>query len=313
MTIIVLDARGVALNPYDVTIPPAQSMLDTLRFTPTTGGVVSGVVVVISNAPTSPDTVNVSGIGLTKTITIPTDTSTITFDTMDSTHVAIAFQSGAVSGHTVTFETFGLTPPPVVQGIRPSNHPVLYFVIDTTIPSAVAFAATITLTYTDNQLAAAGVINEDSLTVAFFNPSSSLWRFVSAMVDKTTNTITFERNHFSIWVLAEKESPNSIDEMQDGLDIPRHFALQQNRPNPFNPSTQIVYEVSQRAHITMTIHNLLGQEVIHLVDGKKAPGRYVVFWNGQNDQGINVASGVYLCRLSASTGFSQTIRMILLK
>ena len=69
----------------------------------------------------------------------------------------------------------------------------------------------------------------------------------------------------------------------------------------------------QQGHITLTVYNLVGQEIIHLVDTMKTPGRYTVVWNGRNAQGIGVASGVYLYRLSSDTGHNDTKRMTLLK
>ncbi|MBT5873872.1 MAG: T9SS type A sorting domain-containing protein, partial [Candidatus Latescibacteria bacterium] len=94
---------------------------------------------------------------------------------------------------------------------------------------------------------------------------------------------------------------------------PGTFALQNNRPNPFNPSTQIAYDVPQQARITVSIFNVLGQEIVRLVDQVQSPGRYVVSWNGRNSDGLGVSSGVYMYRLSSSTGYSDTRRMTLLK
>ncbi|MBT5873040.1 MAG: T9SS type A sorting domain-containing protein, partial [Candidatus Latescibacteria bacterium] len=96
-------------------------------------------------------------------------------------------------------------------------------------------------------------------------------------------------------------------------DLPTTFALTGNRPNPFNPSTTIAYEVPRQAHMTLTVYNILGQEVIRLVDEVKPAGRYSVVWNGTNVRGQGVASGVYMYRLSSSTGFRDAQRMILLK
>jgi hypothetical protein len=98
-----------------------------------------------------------------------------------------------------------------------------------------------------------------------------------------------------------------------GAALPTAFALHDARPNPFNPSTQIAYEVPVQAHIQLVVYNLLGQEVARLVDGIKAPGQYVTTWEGRNARGEGVASGVYLYRLTSSTGYSQTRRMTMLK
>ena len=95
--------------------------------------------------------------------------------------------------------------------------------------------------------------------------------------------------------------------------VPRAFALNGNRPNPFNPSTEIAYEVPQQATIRLVVYNLLGQEVVTLVNEVQQAGQYTVTWNARNAQGQAVSSGVYLYRLISSTGFTQTKRMSLLK
>ena len=94
---------------------------------------------------------------------------------------------------------------------------------------------------------------------------------------------------------------------------PKTFALNLNYPNPFNPTTTIAYDVAEQAHITLVVYNLLGQEVIRLVDEVQQGGRYQVTWNARNTQNREVASGIYLYRLVSSTGFSEAKRMTLLK
>ena len=94
---------------------------------------------------------------------------------------------------------------------------------------------------------------------------------------------------------------------------PLSFGLNPAAPNPFNPATSIAYDVPKQAHITLTVYNLLGQEITRLVDGAQSPGRYQVAWNGRNARGQSVASGVYLYRITSDTGFTQVQRMTLLK
>ena len=98
-----------------------------------------------------------------------------------------------------------------------------------------------------------------------------------------------------------------------GVTAPRAFALQSAHPNPFNPSTEIAYEVPAQAQITLAVYNLLGQEVVTLVNQVQPAGHYTVRWNARNTQGLAVSSGVYLYRLTSSTGFTSTRRMTLLK
>ena len=95
--------------------------------------------------------------------------------------------------------------------------------------------------------------------------------------------------------------------------VPNAFFLHNARPNPFNPSTQIAYDVPEQSLITLIIYNMLGQEVVRLVDAAQVPGRYTMVWNSTNAQGTGVASGVYIYRLSSSNGFSESKRMTLAK
>jgi len=70
------------------------------------------------------------------------------------------------------------------------------------------------------------------------------------------------------------------------VSIPSAFDLVNNHPNPFNPSTSISYDVPQQAHITLVVYNVLGQDVVRLVDEFKQPGRYIAIWQDRNLNGI---------------------------
>lgn len=91
------------------------------------------------------------------------------------------------------------------------------------------------------------------------------------------------------------------------------FALVGNSPNPFNPQTTIVYNVAEASRIRLIVYNLLGQEIIRLVDQVQSTGQYETRWNGTNKQGLPVASGTYIYRLTSATGQSATRRMTLVK
>ena len=94
--------------------------------------------------------------------------------------------------------------------------------------------------------------------------------------------------------------------------VPTEFALAQNYPNPFNPTTRISYQLPRDTRVTLKIYNLKGEEVLTLVDGYRAAGRYEVEWNAQNNFGRRVASGVYLYKLQGE-GVSEVRRMTLLQ
>ncbi len=88
---------------------------------------------------------------------------------------------------------------------------------------------------------------------------------------------------------------------------PRLFRLDQNFPNPFNPTTFIRFSVPNASVVTLKVFDIVGNEIATLVNERKSPGNYVVEFNG-----ANLASGIYLYRLEA-TNFSNTKKLLLLK
>ena len=93
---------------------------------------------------------------------------------------------------------------------------------------------------------------------------------------------------------------------------PIAFELQPNYPNPFNPGTVIPYRLPQKLPVALTVYNIAGQVVKHLVRQVQEAGHYQVAWEGRDEQGRAVGSGVYFCRLEAGR-FHQTRRLVLLK
>jgi hypothetical protein len=93
---------------------------------------------------------------------------------------------------------------------------------------------------------------------------------------------------------------------------PKQYSLTQNRPNPFNPGTQIDYALPRGGNVTLAIYNIIGQTVRVIVDGYEGPGYRQVVWDGTDQLGREVASGVYFYRLSAD-GFSEIRKMVKLR
>ena len=100
------------------------------------------------------------------------------------------------------------------------------------------------------------------------------------------------------------------------LDIqttPTEFALLQNFPNPFNPETTIGYELAESADVTLQIYNVVGQVVRTLMASEsQSVGRYQVRWDGMDDRGMPVSSGIYFYQLSAGK-FQDVRKLMLLK
>jgi hypothetical protein len=99
-----------------------------------------------------------------------------------------------------------------------------------------------------------------------------------------------------------------------GVDprVPGTNSLGQNYPNPFNPTTTIGYGLASQALVTISVYDINGKLVRTLVSDTKPAGRYTVDWDGRNQAGNSVASGVYLSRMSAGS-FVETKKLVLLK
>jgi hypothetical protein len=93
---------------------------------------------------------------------------------------------------------------------------------------------------------------------------------------------------------------------------PESYRLNQNTPNPFNPSTTISFYNEAKGHVNLAIYNLLGQKVKTLIDWEMAPGQQDVLWDGTDNNSENVSSGIYFYRLSAGD-FHDIKKMMLLK
>ncbi len=104
----------------------------------------------------------------------------------------------------------------------------------------------------------------------------------------------------------------SLNARTPGLALPTEFTLSQNVPNPFNPSTQVSFALPTAAKVNLSIYNVLGQHVKTLVDTDMRAGYQTVTWDGTDNTGHTVASGVYFYKLNAGD-FTATKKMMMLK
>ncbi len=93
---------------------------------------------------------------------------------------------------------------------------------------------------------------------------------------------------------------------------PERFDLQQNYPNPFNPKTNIEYQLPEEVRISVKIYNIMGQEVRTLVDEVKKAGYHSIVWNGLDNSGVAVSSGIYYYRM-VTGAYVETKKMVLLR
>jgi hypothetical protein len=105
-----------------------------------------------------------------------------------------------------------------------------------------------------------------------------------------------------------------VDSLGDRLpSLPERTTLHRNHPNPFAPSTIIRYDVASACEVRLSVYDVRGALVRELHDGRCAPGRYETVWEGTDERGRRVPSGVYFCRFDAGSGVDETRKLILVR
>ena len=137
----------------------------------------------------------------------------------------------------------------------------------------------------------------------------TLWGYLEGYMWQTTCFLVHSnlesRPAFTWLANYIKANPTGIEKTVS--TVPTSFKLDQNFPNPFNPSTKIRYSIPKASRVTLKIYDILGREVQTLVNEQQAPGQYTVTFNAQN-----LASGVYFYRISAGN-FNEVKKLMLLK
>jgi glycosidase len=138
----------------------------------------------------------------------------------------------------------------------------------------------------------------------------------SLNVTSTSEIINLQPGEFRIYTTVKLPTPepdiiNDVERIDEDK-IVKDFLLEQNYPNPFNPSTEIKFHIAQQSFVTLKIYDLLGREIETLVSEELDNGVYIVDWNGDNNFGEKVSSGIYFYRIEAGS-FINSMKMLLLK
>ncbi len=107
-------------------------------------------------------------------------------------------------------------------------------------------------------------------------------------------------------------SVNYSNEVNVSIEMPSEFGLSQNYPNPFNPATTINFSLPLKSDVKLIVYDILGKEVKTLINGNREAGSYEIKWNGLNNNGQSVSTGIYIYRITAGT-FTSEKKMILMK
>lgn len=172
----------------------------------------------------------------------------------------------------------------------------------------------------DDQVVAATVCEEDGqyalteLPADGYQVTASIPGFADSSVPSNTPvTVGYGKNEYAAQITMVEEATTGV---VINTAMPQQFSLEQNYPNPFNPTTEIHFTLAEQAHIRLQVYNLLGQVVRTLYEGVYSAGAYQTGWDGFDNNGQRMASGIYLYRLQAISGdrsFDQTRRMIMMK
>jgi hypothetical protein len=150
---------------------------------------------------------------------------------------------------------------------------------------------------------------EAELELVHYNAELAQWEAVTFLRDELNNRVCGTVSSLSPFVIAVL-SPTGVG---DASPVPSSFALHASVPNPFNPITTITYDVpAGGADVSITIYDVSGKRVREIVNARRPAGSWSVQWNGVDDRGARVASGVYFYRMRAGA-FVETRKMVLLK
>jgi len=110
----------------------------------------------------------------------------------------------------------------------------------------------------------------------------------------------------------KKAEATPVEPMVHEPELPAGYQLSQNYPNPFNAETRIQFAIPQTGHVFLNVYNVTGQQVRTLVDEEMTAGEHSVVWNGRDQAGRELASGVYFCRM-VSGSYTESIKMSFLR
>jgi len=209
------------------------------------------------------------------------------------------FSSGP--GGSVSVYRFDDNPPGADSATLPH-----YWDIDSDFSDS-SFLVSVTFDYDDSEVLAAG-LTEEELKVGYYD---TLWNPMNTDVDPDNNQVSVSTNHFSLFGIGSFTG-SGIEEEAEIATLLSSFALSQNYPNPFNPMTNIEFVLPKSGPVSIEIFNILGQKVRMLVDQHMKAGYKLVDWDGKDDNGNDVSSGIYFYRLQAGD-FCQTKKMVLLR
>jgi len=156
--------------------------------------------------------------------------------------------------------------------------------------------------------------------VYLFCASFDLGAVVRDLIDRDALRIAMKLEADQEIILAQSvgypRGASQVSMENDERKNPESYSLSQNFPNPFNLETQIHFKLSEKAHVIINIFDLKGEKIRTILNERKTSGEHTLSWDGLNDKGERVASGVYFYQIEISNDsnqFKQTRKMLMLK
>ena len=211
----------------------------------------------------------------------------------------------------------------LMDASKPANE-WLHFTLTDTVPEG-ALSVSVGVEFYQHSEADGGSVYYDEVTLHVPLTGNSLTldasKFIFDALEDSVNHVTVHWNVYAQDTWDETPSSNgpfafSFDLTEllgiDEGNLPKEFALHDNYPNPFNPVTNITYDIPEVANVKLEIFNIVGQKVRTLAQGSHEPGRYRVLWDATNDLGEQLSSGMYVYRIQAGD-FVGINKLILMK
>jgi hypothetical protein len=165
----------------------------------------------------------------------------------------------------------------------------------------VSFEKELTVSF---QLDQTGIEEKDQAGFSIYAYQDGKWNQMESYLDG--NSVCSKVKKLGIYRLVYDPTA------KPSTSLPQAYELFQNSPNPFNPETQIKYDLPATGQVQLTVFNILGQRVKVLVNGVQEAGHRSATWDGKDDLGKEVASGIYFYKLQTDN-FVKTKKMVLLK
>jgi len=188
-----------------------------------------------------------------------------------------------------------------------------------------AFSTDFRPPFTDGQIwhfEAATNILHAPITLKFPNANSIPLAFGAVLLDLTTfQRIDLRQTQEYVFVPEQNRLMREFElivgtsafiKSFDRRHQPKNFSLSANFPNPFNAGTTWFYQVSEPSHVSITVLDVLGRKIRHLISEKQDSGYYRVHWQGDADDGREAGSGIYMIKMEAGS-FRQTRKILLIR